>query len=92
MLTLIDKVHLVSSERVRGALSEAVIDVHKGTVVSEQPVWVKLTNGVINAKRLEVSDGGEVIRFSGGVTHGRATGSRQLAGKRPMRRRLCFTH
>ena len=45
-----------------------MIDVHKGTVVSEKPVWVKLNTGVINAKQLEVRDSGEVIRFSGGVS------------------------
>ncbi len=68
MLTLIDKVHLVSSTGYEARLIEAVIDVHKGTVLSEKPVWVKLTNGVINAKQLEVRDNGEVIRFTGGVT------------------------
>jgi hypothetical protein len=29
---------------------------------------VKLTNGEINAKRMEVTEGGAVIRFSGGVS------------------------
>ncbi len=29
---------------------------------------MKLTNGVINAKRLEVLDSGAIIRFGGGVT------------------------
>jgi lipopolysaccharide export system protein LptC len=68
MLTLVDKVHVVSSTGYEARLSEAAVDVHKGTVVSETPVWVKLTNGVINAKRLEIRDSGEVIRFGGGVT------------------------
>ncbi len=68
MLTLIDKVHLISSTGYEARLSEAIIDVHKGTVLSEKPVWVKLTNGVINAKRLEVLDSGAVIRFGGGVS------------------------
>jgi lipopolysaccharide export system protein LptC len=68
MLTLMDKVHLVSSTGYEARLSEAVIDVHKGTVVSEKPVWVKVNTGVINAKQLEVRDSGEVIRFSGGVS------------------------
>jgi lipopolysaccharide export system protein LptC len=67
MLTLNDSVHVVSSTGYEVRLSEAVIDVHKGDVVSEKPVWVKLTSGVINAKRLEVRDGGDMIRFSGGV-------------------------
>jgi lipopolysaccharide export system protein LptC len=68
MLTLADKVHVVSSTGYEARLSEAAVDVHKGTVVSEKPVWVKLTSGVINAKRLEIRDNGEVIRFSNGVT------------------------
>ena len=46
MLTLNDNVHLVSSTGYEVRLSEAVIDVHKGNVVSEKPVWVKLTNGI----------------------------------------------
>jgi lipopolysaccharide export system protein LptC len=68
MLTLADQVHVVSSTGYEARLNEAAVDVHKGTVVSETPVWVKLTNGVINAKRLEIRDSGDVIRFSGGVT------------------------
>jgi lipopolysaccharide export system protein LptC len=67
MLTLHDNVHLISSTGYEARLSEAAIDVHKGTVHSDKPVWVKLTNGVINAKRLEVLDSGDVIRFGGGV-------------------------
>jgi len=68
MLTLTDVVHLVSSTGYEVRLSQALIDVHKGNVTSEAPVWVKLTNGVIRAKRLEVLDGGELIRFAGGVS------------------------
>jgi lipopolysaccharide export system protein LptC len=69
MLNLTDSVHLTSSTGYEARLSEAAIDVHKGIVVSEKPVWVKLTNkGVINAKRMEVRDSGDVIQFGGGVT------------------------
>jgi lipopolysaccharide export system protein LptC len=68
MLTLVEPVHLVSSNGSEMRLREATIDIHKGNVVSQKPVWVKLTNGVINAKRLEVKDSGDVIRFGGGVT------------------------
>jgi lipopolysaccharide export system protein LptC len=67
-LALIDNVHVVSSTGYEAKLNEATVDVHKGHVLSEKPVWVKLTNGVINAKKLEVRDSGEVIRFYGGVT------------------------
>lgn len=68
MLTLSDHVHVVSSNGYEVRLNEAAIDVHKGTVMSEKPVWVKLTNGVLNAKRMEVRDSGDIIRFSGGVS------------------------
>jgi lipopolysaccharide export system protein LptC len=67
MLTLNEAVHLVSTTGYEVRLNQAVIDVHKGNVVSEQPVWVKLTNGQINAKRMEVIDSGNIIRFAGGV-------------------------
>jgi lipopolysaccharide export system protein LptC len=36
--------------------------------VSEKPVWVKLINGVLTANRLDVVDGGKLIRFSEGVS------------------------
>jgi lipopolysaccharide export system protein LptC len=68
MLTLNEAIRLVSSGGYEVRLNQAVIDVQKGNVVSEQPVWVKLTNGEINAKRLEVTEGGTVIRFTGGVS------------------------
>jgi lipopolysaccharide export system protein LptC len=68
ILRLSDQILLTSSTGYEGRLSEAVIDVHKGTVVSEKPVAVKMLNGLLNANRLEVTDNGEVIRFDGGVT------------------------
>lgn len=65
MLTLNDNIHLVSSTGYEGRLSEAVIDVRKGNVVSDRPVWVKLLNGFLNAKRLDISENGAVIHFTG---------------------------
>jgi lipopolysaccharide export system protein LptC len=67
MLTLHDNIHLASSTGYEARLSEAVVDVRKGDVVSDKPVWVKLLNGVLNAKRLEVIDNGNLLRFEGGV-------------------------
>jgi lipopolysaccharide export system protein LptC len=67
MLTLNDDINLVSSIGYEGRLSEALVDVRKGSVVSEKPVWVKLLNGFLNAQRLEVVDNGAVVRFGGGV-------------------------
>jgi len=65
ILTLNDDINLVSSTGYEGRLTEAVIDVRKGNVVSDKPVWVKLLNGFLNAKRLDIVDNGSVIRFSG---------------------------
>ena len=67
MLTLADKIHVVSSNGYEARLSEAAVDVHKGTIISDKPVWVKLTGSVIDGQKLEVRDSGNVIRFSGGV-------------------------
>jgi lipopolysaccharide export system protein LptC len=67
MLTLSQDINLVSSIGYEGRLSEAQIDVRKGSVVSEKPVWVKLLNGFLNAQRLEVADNGAMVRFGGGV-------------------------
>jgi len=67
MLTLKDDIHLVSSTGYEGRLTEAAVDMRKGAVVSESPVWVKLLNGFLDAKRLEVADNGAVLRFGGGV-------------------------
>lgn len=67
MLKLSDDINLVSSIGYEGRLSEALIDVRKGSVVSEKPVLVKLLNGFLKAQRLEVVDNGAMVRFGGGV-------------------------
>ena len=59
---------LSSSTGYRGQLSEAMVDVRNGHVVSEQPVEVKLLQGMLNANRLEIVDSGDLVRFDGGVT------------------------
>jgi lipopolysaccharide export system protein LptC len=64
ILTLNDDINLRSSTGYEGRLSEAVIDVRKGEVVSDKPVWIKMLNGFLNAKRLEIEDHGSVLRFN----------------------------
>ena len=64
MLKLNEDIQLVSSTGYEGRLSEATIDVRKGDVVSDKPVWVKMLEGVLNAKRLDIADKGSVIRFT----------------------------
>jgi lipopolysaccharide export system protein LptC len=67
LLTLTQYILLTSSSGYEGHLTEAVLDVKKGHIVSEKPVEVLMLEGVIKAKRLEVMDNGALIRFDGGV-------------------------
>jgi lipopolysaccharide export system protein LptC len=60
-------IRLSSSTGYQGHLSEALIDIRKGNVVSERPVELKLLQGTLNANRLEILGSGEVVRFHGGV-------------------------
>ena len=41
MLTLTDEINVVSSNGYEARLSEAAVDVRKGSIISEKPVWVK---------------------------------------------------
>ena len=81
MLKLNDNIDLTSSTGYSGRLSEAVIDVRKGNVVSDQPVSVKMLDGFLNAKRLDIVDNGSVLRF-GGVAMTIAAEQRDRAGRR----------
>jgi lipopolysaccharide export system protein LptC len=67
-LYLYEDIALASSTGYAARLQEAVIDIKSGNVTSDKPVWVKLLNGDLNAKHLEISDNGAVIRFDGGVS------------------------
>ena len=49
-------------------LSEATVDMAKGTVVSDKPVNVKMADGTLDAQRLEITGRGELMIFYGGVT------------------------
>jgi lipopolysaccharide export system protein LptC len=59
---------LSSSTGYEGHLSEALIDIRKGSVVSDQPVELKMLQGTLNANRLEIVDSGDRVRFLGGVS------------------------
>jgi lipopolysaccharide export system protein LptC len=66
-LKLDRNISLNSSTGYQGHLSEALVDIRRGNVVSEHPVEVKLLQGTLNANRLAIVDSGDVIRFHGGV-------------------------
>jgi lipopolysaccharide export system protein LptC len=67
-LKLDQNILLSSSAGYRGELSEAMIDIRKGYVVSEHPVAVDMLQGKLNANRLEIVDSGDLVRFDGGVS------------------------
>jgi lipopolysaccharide export system protein LptC len=62
-----ENVHLKSSSGYEARLTEALIDMRSGHVISQRPVEVKLLNGILNAQGVEVIESGNLIRFDGGV-------------------------
>jgi lipopolysaccharide export system protein LptC len=64
ILTLNENINLSSSTGYSGHLSEAVIDVKKGSVVSDKPVLIKMLNGSLNAQHLDIAENGSVLRFT----------------------------
>jgi lipopolysaccharide export system protein LptC len=67
ILNLNRDILLSSSNGYKGRLSQALVDVRKGNVVSDHPVELELLQGVLNANRLEITDSGDLVRFHGGV-------------------------
>lgn len=68
VLTLNRSIELQASNGYAGKLTEAVVDIRKGTLMSTKPVAIKLLNGDLNANNLEILDTGALVRFGGGVT------------------------
>ncbi|ANW05173.1 LPS export ABC transporter periplasmic protein LptC [Bradyrhizobium icense] len=67
MLDLRKDIFLQSSTGYEAKLSQAYIDINKGTVTSDEHVDVKLLNGTLTADKLRILDSGEVVRFEGNV-------------------------
>lgn len=68
LLTLGPNILLKSTTGYEARLADAVVDIRKGSIVSEKPVAVKMLKGNLDAKRIEVLNAGEVLRFDGGVS------------------------
>jgi lipopolysaccharide export system protein LptC len=58
---------LLTSPTYEVTLDEALVDTTSNNVTSDKPVQVKMLQGVLNAKKLEVQSGGDVVRFYGDV-------------------------
>jgi lipopolysaccharide export system protein LptC len=66
-LDLHKDIFLQTSSGYEARLSQAFVDMGKGTVNSDEHVDVKLTNGTLSSDRLRITGGGEVVRFEGNV-------------------------
>lgn len=67
MLDLRKDIFLQSSTGYEARMSQAYVDINKGTVTSDEHVDVKLLNGTLTADRLRIFNSGEVVRFEGNV-------------------------
>jgi lipopolysaccharide export system protein LptC len=67
LLDLHKDIFLQTSTGYEARLSQAFVDMGKGTVSSDEHVDVKLLNGTLTSDRLRITGGGEVIRFEGNV-------------------------
>ena len=67
LLDLHKDIFLQSSTGYEARLSQALVDMGKGTVTSDEHVDVKLLNGTLSSDRLRITGGGEVVRFEGNV-------------------------
>jgi lipopolysaccharide export system protein LptC len=66
-LDLHKDIYLQSSTGYEAWLSQAFVDMAKGTVNSDEHVDVKMLNGTVSSDRLRITGGGEVVRFEGNV-------------------------
>jgi lipopolysaccharide export system protein LptC len=67
LLQLHKDIFLQSSSGYEAWLSQALVDMAKGTVTSDEHVDVKLLNGTLTADKLRITGGGEVVTFEGNV-------------------------
>ncbi|WP_349369305.1 LPS export ABC transporter periplasmic protein LptC [Salinarimonas sp.] len=79
ILVLNENVRVTSTLGYTADLATATIDFGAGTVVSDRPVRVGTDFGLVEAEGLSLSDGGEVITFTGGV---RSTFNLRRSGSR----------
>jgi len=67
ILNLTHDIRLNTTNGYTGRLSEAIVDIKKGDVVSEKPVRLKMLQGTLDANRLTITESGDLIRFDRGV-------------------------
>ena len=67
LLDLHKDIHLQTSSGYEARLSQAFVDMGKGTVTSDEHVDVKWADGTLSADKMKITGGGEVVRFDGHV-------------------------
>jgi lipopolysaccharide export system protein LptC len=67
-LTLSQNIVVTTSSGYQAWLSEAVVDVRAGKILSERPVEVKTATWTVNANRMEIAESGDLMRFERGVS------------------------
>jgi lipopolysaccharide export system protein LptC len=67
LLDLHKDIYLQTTTGYEAWLSQAFVDMVKGTVTSEEHVDVKWADGTVSADKLRITGGGEVVRFDGHV-------------------------
>ena len=67
LLDLHKDIFLQTTAGYEARLTQAFVDMGKGTVTSDEPVDVKLLNGTLTADKLRITGGGEIVRFEGNV-------------------------
>jgi lipopolysaccharide export system protein LptC len=67
LLDLHKNIYLQTSTGYEAWLSQAFVDMGKGTVTSDEHVDVKWADGRVSSDKLKITGGGEVVRFDGHV-------------------------
>ena len=67
LLDLHKDIYLQTTTGYEAWLSQAFVDMGKGTVTSDEHVDVKWADGKISSDRMKMTGGGEVVRFEGNV-------------------------
>src|ERR1700687_1061941 len=67
LLNLHKNIFLQTSTGYEARLTQAFVDMGKGTVTSDEHVDVKLLDGTLSADKLRITGGGEIVRFEGNV-------------------------
>jgi lipopolysaccharide export system protein LptC len=68
ILKLEDDIIVKTSNGYEGKLKEAIVDIGKGTLKSDKPVFIKMPEGTLEAQRMSVAESGDVVVFDGGLT------------------------